>query len=128
MVINSLKIRIYPLPALVPPVAESSVYILTRVFVSGMDCKRMLAVMTCWGLRLSNVHPNVPCWPKGIEFGSGRGSLEECVFGSSCASLVGQSGVCGFDYDPEAPDRLQLGRFVRPASIYRGLRYGSFWS
>ncbi len=89
MVTPSLKIRIYPPPALVPPVAESSVYIVTRVFVLGIDCKLMLAVMTDWKLRLSSVRLNVPCWPKDTQFGSGMGSLEVCAFGISCASLVG---------------------------------------
>ncbi len=70
-------------PAVVPPVADPSVYIMMWAFVSQINCKLRFAVLACWGAAPSGYTSQEPLLSQGQSSWSGRGSLEVSVLGSS---------------------------------------------
>ncbi len=48
-------------PAVVPPVADPSVWIVTGAFVFRINCKVRFAVFAAGGLRLPGIPPRNPC-------------------------------------------------------------------
>ncbi len=70
-------------PAVVPPVADPSVYIVTWAFFSRINCKLMFAVIACWGTSPSGYTSQEPLLAQGQSNWFGRGSLEVSVLGSS---------------------------------------------
>ncbi len=57
-------------PAVVPPIADPSAYIVTSAFVSQMDYTLLFAVKTCG---LPGVPPRAVFWPRDTKFGLGKG-------------------------------------------------------
>ncbi len=72
----------------VPPVADPSVYIVTWAFVSRINCKLRFAVLACWGATPSGYTSQEPLLAQAQSSGSGRGSLEVSVLGSSFIRLL----------------------------------------
>ncbi len=52
-------------PAVVPPVADPSVYIVTGAFVSRINCKFRFAVIACWGAAPSGHTSQEPLLTQG---------------------------------------------------------------
>ncbi len=74
-------------PAVVPPVADPSMYIVTLAFVSRINSKLRFAVIACWGATPSEYTSQEPLLAQGQSSWSGRGSLEVSVLGSSFIRL-----------------------------------------
>ncbi len=68
--------------AVIPPVADPSVYIVTWAFFSRINCKLRLVVIACWGAAPSGYTSQEPLLAQGQSIWSGRGSLEVSVLGS----------------------------------------------
>ncbi len=70
-------------PAVVPPVADPSVYIVTLAFVSQITCKLRSVVIACWGAAPSGYAFQEPLLASEQSIWSGKGSLGVSVLVSS---------------------------------------------
>ncbi len=66
-------------PAVVPPVVDPSVYIVTWDSVSRINCKLRIAVIACWGAAPSGYTSQEPLLEQGHSIRPERSSLEVSV-------------------------------------------------